>query len=998
MIFFTNTKFGLLIFNLLLFFKPKIFIFLCFVFNFFTLLKAQEVVTLHLTDKEGLPDYEIYDILEDSKGYIWLAANRGLFRYDGKEYTFFSHPQKRGLSVFGLLQDDKGNVWVNNISGQFFYVDEEKMHLFADLKDQINGKLSEFKILNNELIALTENGIYKQSLAAKKGAFYKDLNVASVYYHSPFIMDKQFYFLHANKVRKFTNNQFSLGLNLNITKKSITRFIYLKQKDKHFFSFNDNKSNLLEYHNNQFISHKLDSLNQKIIHKILSIDDDIWFCTSAGVYVYQQINNKLVFKKNILNQEVVTNALKDKNQNYWISTLQNGIFVIPNIHVLKLNKLDKLKITDLEKINNQFTLFGTFDGKLGWIDTQNLTHNVFNLPSASRVTKILFDQLRQVVYISQDNSGLLWDIKQKKLFKFNQIVGAKTLSVHHNRLLYGTYNCAKMINLPNQKDTLSKSIKLRGNPQLSPKNIKYNFKELRSKRSYASGFIDSLFYIGYVDGFFWHQDQNISEIKFQNRSVFSVDLAIDRQKNVWVSTLEDGLIKINNHQLVKHFSVKNGLLSNNLGKLKLDNNLLWIAHDRGLQLLNTKTLGFQNLLKSDGLETYDYIDLEITKNHLILATKKGLYLWNKKHCFKPYHTPNIFITSVEINNTKTQNINKLILDYNSNSIKIAFNVTGFQKEEFISYQYRLKENDNWQYLDKGINFVKYNSLPSGTYVFEVKAINQNGIASHIEKVIFEVKSPYWQKWWFYLVITMATILLTWYLFQVTSQKKQQKQEQLLLQAKTERELIFFQLENLRSQMNPHFIFNALNSIQEYIVCNEKDLASTFLVKFSRLMRLYLNQSKNQEILLEEEVEALQLYLELEKDRFEDTLNYTIRVDPDLLQKTIFIPSLFVQPYVENAIKHGLLHKLNNRNLSIEFNLKNNQLICIIDDNGVGRKEANRFKKEQETSYKSFATSANQKRVDLLNRTRKHKISVKTIDKVDSQNIAQGTQVIIKIPI
>lgn len=972
--------------------------FLHFIFFLFVVqIWAQDPVTIHLTDKEGLPDYEIYDVLEDSNGYIWIAANKGLFRYDGKVYTLFSHPQKRGLSVFGLLQDSKGRIWCNNISGQFFYIYNEKMSLFVDLKDQINGKLSEFKILHNELIALTENGIYKQSIDAKSGNFFKDEEVASVYYHSPFFLNNQFYFIHANNVRKLNDTKISDGLPINFQGKAINKFCYLNVNGKILCVYNDVSSHVLEYKNNKYLSVNLKELTDKNINKLLNIDNEIWICTASGVYIYQIIKDDLVFKRSFLENEVVTNVLKDKNQNYWIATLQNGIFVIPNINILKLNDLNDLKITDLERINSQFILFGTFDGKLGWIDTHNFKTQLFELPSNSKVTKLLFDEVRNVVYVSQDKAGHVWDLKKRKLYNFSQIFAAKTLSIQKNNLLYGTYNNAQMINLPTNHNLSSEKIHQLSKPSYSSTNIQYAFQDLRKKRSYTSAFNDDSFYMGYVDGLFKQEKANLTEIKFQNHSIFSVDLVIDYDKNAWISTFEDGLLKIEKGNKIQNYSIKNGLLSNYLGKLKVDQDKIWIATDNGLQLFDMQTQKFQNLLKSDGLETYDFVDIEITNENVIIASKKGVYLLDKKYCFKEYKTPDVFITSVEVNNEKIANKKKLVLDYDSNSLKIAFNVTGFQKEAFINYQYRLHSNDNWQTLDNGLNFVKYNSLPSGDYSFEVRAINKNGVASKSQTISIEINSPFWQKWWFYLVLSLITVAISWFLFYYNSLKKQQKQEQIVKQAKSERELLFSQLENLRSQMNPHFIFNALNSIQEYIMSNEKDMASTYLVKFSRLIRLYLNQSRNQEVLLKDEVEALKLYLELEKDRFEDTLNYSIDIESNLLHKTIFVPSLFIQPYVENAIKHGLLHKVNDRKLSVQFKQSDAKLICIIDDNGVGRKEAENYKKGRVEQHNSFATTANQKRVVLLNRMRKNKISVAIIDKVNSNYEALGTQVIIEIP-
>lgn len=207
-----------------------------------------------------------------------------------------------------------------------------------------------------------------------------------------------------------------------------------------------------------------------------------------------------------------------------------------------------------------------------------------------------------------------------------------------------------------------------------------------------------------------------------------------------------------------------------------------------------------------------------------------------------------------------------------------------------------------------------------------------------------------------------------------------------------------ELKALRSQMNPHFIFNAMNSIQEYIFANEKKLASSYLVKFSRLIRIYLEQSRLPEITLTKEIEALDLYLELENNRFGNQLNYLVDVDEDLDFETTFVPSLFIQPYVENAIKHGLLHKNGEKKLSIKFkrNRTKNQMIVTIKDNGIGRKAS--IKHNENRPYKSFSTEANLNRIELINAKRSKKLSVKFNDLTDEINNALGTEVIITIPL
>jgi len=206
------------------------------------------------------------------------------------------------------------------------------------------------------------------------------------------------------------------------------------------------------------------------------------------------------------------------------------------------------------------------------------------------------------------------------------------------------------------------------------------------------------------------------------------------------------------------------------------------------------------------------------------------------------------------------------------------------------------------------------------------------------------------------------------------------------------------LTSIRAQMNPHFFYNALNTIQSFIFSDDKRNASTYLVKLSRLTRIILQMSEKESVTLDEETDALQLYLELEKMRFMENFNYEIFTGADVDTEMVKIPPMIVQPYVENAIKHGLLHKKEERRLSITFLKENNILQVTIDDNGIGREKAAELNNIRKDKPNSFSSSANSKRIDLLNKERKKNIGVVYIDKKEGDNMAMGTTVIISIPL
>ena len=290
-------------------------------------------------------------------------------------------------------------------------------------------------------------------------------------------------------------------------------------------------------------------------------------------------------------------------------------------------------------------------------------------------------------------------------------------------------------------------------------------------------------------------------------------------------------------------------------------------------------------------------------------------------------------------------------------------------------------------------------MSNGTYTFELKAQNVSAQSPvFATPITFVIAKPFWETYWFYALVLFVFLGLFWLYFIRRLRQKEAQRIAEIDKILIDKKITNLRLENLRSQMNPHFIFNALNSIQDYIISNEKELASSYLVKFSRLIRMYLDYSQQNEITLEEELNALKLYLELEKVRFEDELTYSLNVDKKLNVRQIKVPSLFIQPYVENALKHGLLHKSDERLLKIEAKaINDNTLLITVEDNGIGRQQSEALKRSDKP-HKPFATKANEERVRLYKNKLKRNINIEIIDLYNSNQQSTGTKVVITMPI
>jgi LytS/YehU family sensor histidine kinase len=238
------------------------------------------------------------------------------------------------------------------------------------------------------------------------------------------------------------------------------------------------------------------------------------------------------------------------------------------------------------------------------------------------------------------------------------------------------------------------------------------------------------------------------------------------------------------------------------------------------------------------------------------------------------------------------------------------------------------------------------------------------------------------------------------IIKANAEAEKKEAERILMN--TQQKMSEVEMQALRAQMNPHFIFNCLNSINRYIVKSDQATASLYLTKFAKLIRLILDNSNTKNVMLSNELEALKLYIDMESLRFDKKFTYSIVVDSGISTDSIEVPPLIIQPYVENAIWHGLLHKQSSGHLTIHISMPSeNMLQCVIEDDGVGREKARELKSKTATTKKSLGMKLTENRISLLNKHAQLNASVEIIDVYNGENgqrLAAGTRVILNIPV
>lgn len=433
---------------------------------------------------------------------------------------------------------------------------------------------------------------------------------------------------------------------------------------------------------------------------------------------------------------------------------------------------------------------------------------------------------------------------------------------------------------------------------------------------------------------------------------------------------------------------------------------LWLSAAEGLVRYDLGAQSYRLLNREDGIAART-LELVPHGNHLLAYDAEVCYWlpWQDPDLFREYPIPTPLIRGVEVDRVPyVLDGTPLQLSHHQREIKIRLGANALLSGQRFRYRYRINGANDWSQLTQGSHEILLNSLSHGHYMLEVQVLDSKQRVSrstvHLE---IRVLPPYWRRWWFVgggiAVFLGGTYLVARNAIRRANRRRNEEMQRLIL----DKRLVNLQLENLRSQMNPHFIFNALNSVQDFIISNERQLASRFLVKFSKLIRIYLEHGQRSHITLQQEIEALELYLALEKVRFDGKLDYTIDVGRGLDTSRLAVPSLMMQPYVENALKHGLMHRRNDRQLLISFQNSEDSkhLQCRIVDNGIGRKAALALKRQNEWAHPSFATQANDARVELLNAGRtpqEGRITLAIIDLTHPDGSAAGTEVRITIPI
>ncbi|HEY9049265.1 MAG TPA: two-component regulator propeller domain-containing protein [Ohtaekwangia sp.] len=953
------------------------------------------------TTDDGLPSSTIYASFQDSKGFMWFGSPLGVSRFDGYRFTHFTI--RNGLSdneVFNFFEDRSGRIWFLTSSGKVSYYHEgifassatDTTLRLLDSRSYISGMFQDdegtlwFSTLRDGVVSYTRhkqvrrffadnplgtiNGIYptgrkKMVVVSRSGIITVQMSedMASV--------------LQVDTLGTPTHENLSLPRSAQLDAQNILfssrGLVYSRNIASDDFNvFLNLTSNSLAFNN------------------ICQDADHIWICTTKGIFPYSKRTKK--FLSPFFQQYKVTSVMKDREGNNWITTLDGGVFFCSEQDIYSYTREDGLHantVTCLAKDSAGAIWWGHENGAVG-IYRNGTIHSKIIANDATRdncrVRKIyrqgnkcwiatilglylledhsvtnMVGSIRDIIEYPKDH---LWMGTSDRIFKmsrtmFNRYRNDFETLPENGKVgysIYGTLVREKLnaLFLDSQKNiwiaTNSHLYKGIADSLLGIAPDKFNDKVLINDFDDFSD--NTLLLATNGDGvLFFHKDTytftSIGEEHGMTSGVCNA-VATDESGAIWVAT-NKGLNKITGypHNIhIEHYTIFDGMLSNEITDVLVSNDTVWVATKEGVNLFN------KNLLRKKDIEPLMYLE-DIT-----VQGKSPVHFTGQQ---------------------------ALTFAHQENDIRIRFVSPLYNSTGEVLYRYKLHREAPWKYTRDP--FVYFPELAWDDYEFIVSAQGRAGIWSREASLSFTIQKPFWRS---NLFIVTVILLLAAAIAAVVAWYIHQQKTRALWQQKA----LLSELRTLRAQMNPHFIFNALNSIHALFLKNDSDAAQQYIGRFGKLMRSILDRSEEVTIPIREELASVTDYLEIEKLRMNHNFRYSIDIDASVDIHTREMPSMILQPFIENSIWHGFRPSVNDPQLYIRLTVnEDDALIITMKDNGVGRKRSQALK----NNHHSKGITLIRDRIEIINFERQQKIALTIEDMEDEQGNHPGTLVTLKIP-
>lgn len=940
---------------------------------------AQEYNYTHYTIKDGLASSTVYCIAQDKEGFMWFATETGVSRFDGTQFKNFT--SKDGLpdnTIINIFSDSRGRVWMIPFKSSICYYYNGKIYNQQNDSTLKKIQLTEIvgSIVENKSadIILKDRSCLYQITSQNEVKRISWNEVCSAVTKMSIGDSGYFYILCSDTAYKYDTRKFQFQKKF----RSLYAGSELAILHDRFFCWMESLYTL----HVQSSLYGLD-FTYKVppVNSLYRINDStICINTTNGTLILNILQRAIIH--HFLPSKNVSRNYTDSEGSTWFSTFNDGIYRLNSEKIRNIKNTvtpDKhLTVFDLQK-NGPTLLVGSDKGYLE-----------ANLDNASQPVSLYRNRnmpLHHPVISLKQRGNMLAISSVQQIF-----LKTAASKIHAS----GSVSAIKEIDFKNDQELVAATAS--GLYLLSIPDLQSQCTIWVGRTTTLLCRNDSV-YFGTLHGLYLLKpDKSVFYFGDSSTALRNRISAIKEGSDgiIWVATDDGGILGMKNNRIIWHFTQDNGLSSNICRSIATDNNSIWVGTDKGLNKvdLTTGRPTVSHYTTADGLSSDMINTILLDGNTIYAGTPDGISYFDKN--LAPASAPCFLkLNGININGVDASNKEVLTLEYGNNNIKLAYIGISYRANGNILYSYRLTGLDTtWKTTTQ--TSLEFISLPPGEYNLEVFALNKFKVKSNTITVKLIINAPYWQTSWFILLIAGIIIFITWLV--ITKRNKIIRKKEIAERI-VEQRLQELEQKALRAQMNPHFIFNSLSSVQTFILDNDADSANQYLNNFARLIRQTLDNSFKSVISVAHEINYLSTYLSLEQMRTTDRFQYALQVDDKIVTTDTFIPAMILQPFVENAIRHGIQNKeIADGRIEISFS-QNDQLInCTIIDNGVGRRNAQVLKTAQHIEYQSRGIQLTQERIEIMNMNLETPIVVDITDVTDAVGNVAGTKVDIQFPL
>jgi len=979
---------------------------------------SQDRAFLPYTTNDGLSQNSVTSIAQDSFGFLWIATQDGLNKYDGTNFTkynadFDDVTQEEFSKLGKLIVDNENTLWLITSDGSISYYDDrvDSIIQMAQIRD---ASVIVQKSKNLYWVGSYTQGLHLLTLDGQKASLDQIIPDISVYQilqeKSDIIMATDDGVMQYNTA---TNEASYLYEELR--GRHISDIIYANDGTMLIGTYNDG---LYSSSQNQIVE-KHHSLPENLRIQDIHIDSDstLWIATyDNGLYTIMQEKVDHFFYDPPLHKTINYNDIlsiyEDRQKNIWLGTDGGGFSLYSKsekpIYRLSNNDIPLGMAVDVPR-----AISTDSEGSI-WIGTSGNGLTVFNPLSkearhySSDLSPPFYISNDRIVSLEKDGNNHMWiGTQEGGLLKYD----------FGNQRIQPIVTPGKTIwdICTSSGDEILLCTRQEGLIKYNSKNqrwAQFKSKEPSSLRVIIKGNKPGTYFIGTDEGsllLFDEPQGTLTNLKLEKENGGIKSLYLD-DDYLWIGTQREGIIIYMIDNKIERILNENNGLPNKViySILDQDDRYVWISTNQGICQIkkNAAYSGEENIVNQllnfqDGLVSNEFNTGAYHKGEggiLYFGGIDGINWFDPRTIHENREPVDLLFLELSTSSggkkkiLSLHNRKEVELNFRSRHFQIRYtDLTYFDKAN-IRFQYRLVDyNEEWVDNEES-RLVSFTNVPPGDYTFQLRACNADGIWNNEPISISVVIVPaFWQTWWFRLLVVGLMIFIVWLL--VNERIKQIKKT-----AELKHNIASSESKALKSQMNPHFLFNSLNAIDNYILSNNPEEASDYLSKFSKLIRQTLDYSELSYITLRQEIEILGLYVKMEQMRFPSKFEFKISVDSSLDPTKVHLPPLIIQPFVENAIWHGLMHLEDDGELEVRFLQEGNFVVCQIDDNGIGRTSAQEIKSKSATKRKSHGMKITSERLRLQEELQGSGGQVKIIDKYSDLQQSLGTLVIIRLPL